>query len=518
MNTAQAHADHPDREPPHSVEAEKGVLSSIILWSTAAIAECVAGGVQACWFYVPTHRTIYVELRDMYDSGDAIDLITFTQRLRDKGLLAEVGGPYAVTDLQLYLDQISNFHPTIENLPDHIGILRDLYVRRQIIANAAKDTRRAYDPDPCADICTMLDEISSRAVSLRSLHGPNGKIEFTVRPATEIITLKLDPNDCLCGDRLLSKGGQMVVAGPAGIGKSRWLLQLAAVSIIGRDHCGIETHAKGLRWLILQTENSNRRLQHDLRALEREFGKSFLDSLFIHTVETDIDGFVSLDDPIASRRLQEAIRKIQPAIIACDPLAAFAIGNIDTDTDMRLTCTALGRLCRTGDPQRAIVPVHHALTGKAGAVKATGWERSSFGRNSKNLIAWARSQINIAAKSPDNNEKLVIACGKNNDGKEFSTFAAELNLETMIYKPLDNFDVDEWREQLTLSGNKKQTFTLEMVREQVKFSGQLEIGPLAKKIADKIGCSRARSYELVHEARKARIFRFNKITETYARI
>jgi hypothetical protein len=45
----------------------------------------------------------------------------------------------------------------------------------------------------------------------------------------------------------------------------------------------------------------------------------------------------------------------------------------------------------------------------------------------------------------------------------------------------------------------RETFTVEMVRECVKFRGELEIAPLAKLIRDKIGCERARSYELVHE-------------------
>jgi hypothetical protein len=50
------------------------------------------------------------------------------------------------------------------------------------------------------------------------------------------------------------------------------------------------------------------------------------------------------------------------------------------------------------------------------------------------LAGWERSQINIAPGSPDSNDKLVVACGKNNDGKEFPMFAAELNKRTMIYE------------------------------------------------------------------------------------
>jgi replicative DNA helicase len=108
----QARSQPPAQDtPPHSVEAEQGVISSIMASPCDAIAECVAIGVQSHWFYVPAHRTIYGELRDVWDSGTGIDLITFTQHLRDKGLLTSVGGAAAVTDLQLYGGKSSTLAP-----------------------------------------------------------------------------------------------------------------------------------------------------------------------------------------------------------------------------------------------------------------------------------------------------------------------------------------------------------------------------------------------------------------------
>src|SRR5262249_10935728 len=131
---------------------------------------------------------------------------------------------------------------------------------------------------------------------------------LVVRSAREIVDLKLDENDCLVGDRLLSKSSKLAIVGPGGIGKSRFLLQAAAACISGRDLCSIETHARGLRWLILQTENSNRRLQFDLRALRNEFGEGFLDNLFIRTLEGE--ELLSLHNSGAA--IQSIIEEIQP--------------------------------------------------------------------------------------------------------------------------------------------------------------------------------------------------------------
>ena len=69
----------------------------------------------------------------------------------------------------------------------------------------------------------------------------------------------------------------------------------------------------------------------------------------------------------------------------------------------------------------------NALTGRGGAAKVTGHDRASFARNSKVMHAWTRGQINIAPIDPDDNSRLIVACGKCSNGKEFEKFAIKLN-------------------------------------------------------------------------------------------
>src|SRR5213076_443824 len=66
------------RPPPHSVEAEQGVLGSMLISPRDAIAEVVEK-ITADYFYVPAHQTIFTVLVDLWNAGAAIDLITFTQ-------------------------------------------------------------------------------------------------------------------------------------------------------------------------------------------------------------------------------------------------------------------------------------------------------------------------------------------------------------------------------------------------------------------------------------------------------
>ena len=98
---------------------------------------------------------------------------------------------------------------------------------------------------------------------------------------------------------------------------------------------------------------------------------------------------------------------------------------------------------------------HHARTGKAGAASATGFDRSSFGRNSKVLLGWMRAQINVAPYEGDDNATLVIASAKCNNAEEFKPFGVRLNKKTLWYERDDSLDLDAWRERVSGDGSAK---------------------------------------------------------------
>ena len=140
------------RTPPHSAEAEQGVLGSMFISPRDAIAECVEK-INEEYFYVPAHRTIYSALVDLWNVGQAIDLITFTQVLRDRNLLEAVGGASFVTSLYTFV-------PTAANVGYYLEIVRDKYILRQIIAAATESVRRAYEEQDEVD--NLLDEVEQK--------------------------------------------------------------------------------------------------------------------------------------------------------------------------------------------------------------------------------------------------------------------------------------------------------------------------------------------------------------------
>ena len=125
------------------------MLGSMLISPREIIAECVER-INEEYFYIPAHQTIYNVLVDLWNAGQAIDLITFTQVLRDRNLLDAVGGASFVTSL-------FTFVPTAANVGYYLEIVRDKYILRQIIAASTESVRRAYEEQD--EVSNLLDEV-----------------------------------------------------------------------------------------------------------------------------------------------------------------------------------------------------------------------------------------------------------------------------------------------------------------------------------------------------------------------
>jgi replicative DNA helicase len=140
------------RSPPHSVEAEQGVLGSMLISPRDIIAECVEK-INEAYFYIPAHQTIYRVLVELWNAGQGIDLITFTQVLRDRTILDAVGGPAFVTSL-------FTFVPTAANITYYLEIVRDKYILREIISACTESVRRSYEEQD--KVNNLLDEVEQK--------------------------------------------------------------------------------------------------------------------------------------------------------------------------------------------------------------------------------------------------------------------------------------------------------------------------------------------------------------------
>lgn len=438
---------------------------------------------------------IFSAVAQLLARGEAPVPAAVAQELQQAGQLDAVGGPGAVTSIYTT--------PATDAIAAHAeSELREYYQRNRTAQIGERMRSGEMTPEQAQ---TALAAISDET---RGAHG------LTVRSAGEILALELDQHDCYMGDRIIAKGQPTVLIGPGGIGKTRMLQQNAAACITGRKWCGFETHAQNLKWLIIQTENSNRRLQTDLAAIRRWLGEEdwarVAELLFIKTLENDRDGFLSLGDSRTVDRLSELIREISPDIIAFDPLRDFMAGDPNSDQDMAATLQQLGALCRRGNPNRAIIVLHHALTGRKAASSAHGIDRTSYGRNSKALFGWTRAQINISPGAEDTNETVVISCGKNSNGKEFESFAVTLNPKSMIYEVDELFDMDGWKEKLASNRIAKKPKLDPAIIGEIVGDQKMTRSGIVAEIRERTGCAKTPAYDLIASAEKSRLLKKTK--------
>src|SRR5436190_24400107 len=139
-----------DELPPHSIEAEQGVLGCIFLAAHECLAECAGAIKGPLAFYDLRHQVIYELLVEMRDRKEAIDVITVQQRLKDKGQLESVGGI-------AYLATLPDTVPSAANLSFYVNIVREKYILRKMIATCTDVVGRVYEHE--GEVDALLDEV-----------------------------------------------------------------------------------------------------------------------------------------------------------------------------------------------------------------------------------------------------------------------------------------------------------------------------------------------------------------------
>jgi replicative DNA helicase len=129
-----------ERVPPHSEDAERGVLGALLLDADTVMDLCVERQLTPASFYDPAHRTIFEAMLAMSRDGRPIDLLTVSERLRGTGVLDRLGGAAA-------LNRIVDATPTSAHAEYYIDIVRDRELLRSIIGAAREAERSCFGPD-----------------------------------------------------------------------------------------------------------------------------------------------------------------------------------------------------------------------------------------------------------------------------------------------------------------------------------------------------------------------------------
>jgi replicative DNA helicase len=222
----------PDRLPPHSTEAEQGVLGCILLDPPQCLGECLEkckSGSEV--FYDLKHQIIYDALVAMSVKGDAIDLITLQQRLKDNKQLEAVGGI-------AYLMSLAEAVPSAANLKYYLDIILDKHILRRIIRVSTEVVSDSYEFE--GEVDRLLDEVETKILRLSEerVEGTSLAIKELVHKAINTIEDYFKREGNLTGvstgfpdfDKMttgLHEGEMIVIAARPSMGKTSLAMNIA---------------------------------------------------------------------------------------------------------------------------------------------------------------------------------------------------------------------------------------------------------------------------------------------------
>jgi replicative DNA helicase len=272
-----------DRLPPHSLEAEQGVLGCILLAPNECMGLCIerfkAGGEV---FYDLRHQTIFNTLAGMYDGREGIDLITLQQQLKNRQLLEEIGGI-------AYLSTLPDAVPSSANLSYYADIVQEKYLLRRMIRACTEVVGRVYDYE--GEVDALMDEVERDIlrISESRVQGQTATIKELVKRAITTIEGFHQRQGALTGigtgfpdlDRMTSgmHGGEMIViAARPSMGKTSLAMNIAehvAIGLklaVGVFSLEMTSESLVLRMLCSQSRVNMRNVREGFLA-ERDFPK-----------------------------------------------------------------------------------------------------------------------------------------------------------------------------------------------------------------------------------------------------
>ncbi|MFM2295486.1 MAG: Replicative helicase, partial [Verrucomicrobiota bacterium] len=272
-----------DRLPPHSIECEQGVLGCVLLSPNDSMGETITKlkmGAEA--FYDLRHQTIYENLAEMYDSREAIDIITLQQKLKNKNLLEQVGG-------LAYLAGLPDKVPSAANLSYYLDHVREKFLLRKMIRTCTDVTGRVYEYEGEVDM--LLDEVEKEILQINEsrVEASTKKIRDLVTNAITMVEDYHSRQGALTGlgtgftdlDKMTSgfnPGEMIVIAARPSMGKTSLAMNIAehvAIDLklpVGVFSLEMTAESLVLRMLCSRAQVNLRNIRDGFMA-ERDFGK-----------------------------------------------------------------------------------------------------------------------------------------------------------------------------------------------------------------------------------------------------
>ena len=145
--------------PPHSIEAETSILGALLIDKDAIIS--VAEFLLPWDFYDYKHKSIYEAMISLYEDRVPIDILTVSEKLKNKKEFKNIGGA-------TYLAELTAAVTTAAHVEHYGRIVKNLATKRQLLSASSKLSEMSFDESVSAD--DLLDRAESEIFSLSQKH------------------------------------------------------------------------------------------------------------------------------------------------------------------------------------------------------------------------------------------------------------------------------------------------------------------------------------------------------------
>jgi replicative DNA helicase len=145
-----------ERPLPHYLDAERGILATILL-DNSAIVRVVEKGLRVEDFFLPQHRQVFELMLALDDQRKPMDLVTMTEELHRQGRLDEAGG-------SAYIAQLLDGMSRVSNVEHYVQIVREKALLRNLIHAAEAVQLQAMEASESVD--AILDRAESSIFAL----------------------------------------------------------------------------------------------------------------------------------------------------------------------------------------------------------------------------------------------------------------------------------------------------------------------------------------------------------------
>ena len=141
--------------PPHNLEAEQAVLGAIML--DPQTGSSVFEILQPEDFYRDNHRLVFAAIRELFESGEPIDLVSVAEALRRQGRLEQMGGITTIAD-------IARSVPSAANVDFYAALVAEKSLLRQLIRIATHIAEKGYEPGE--EAAALLEQAEKMVLDL----------------------------------------------------------------------------------------------------------------------------------------------------------------------------------------------------------------------------------------------------------------------------------------------------------------------------------------------------------------